>query len=80
MNRRRIVLATEPATTFFDQTIPASMLEVTTHDGRFSLRSGDILFAEDAVAGRHSIVRRLLPARYDCSQERSDGRDENGKR
>src|SRR6202048_3949903 len=26
-------------------------LEFTTHDGRFSLRSGDILFTEDTVAG-----------------------------
>ena len=36
----------EKATTFlWSITIP-SMLEVTTHDGRFSLRSGDILFTE----------------------------------
>jgi hypothetical protein len=26
-------------------------LEFTTHDGRFSLRAGDILFTEDTVAG-----------------------------
>jgi hypothetical protein len=26
-------------------------LEFTTHDGRFSLRSGDVLFTEDTVAG-----------------------------
>jgi hypothetical protein len=26
-------------------------LEFTTHDGRFSIRSGDILFTEDTVAG-----------------------------
>src|ERR1700730_17940244 len=26
-------------------------LEFTTHDGRFSLRAGDVLFTEDTVAG-----------------------------
>jgi hypothetical protein len=28
-------------------------LEFTTHDGRFSLRSGDILFTEDTVGAGH---------------------------
>ena len=29
----------------------SGMLEFTTHDGRFSLRAGDILFTEDTIAG-----------------------------
>ena len=30
---------------------PRGALEFTTHDGRFSLCSGDVLFTEDTVAG-----------------------------
>jgi hypothetical protein len=38
-------------------------LEFTTHDGRFSLRSGDILFTEDTAAGHDWMLLGEQPWR-----------------